>query len=643
MKSTWLSLLTFSFPLAIGACTAADDTTAPTDDPVEVVAARAHLAAIAPEIASSDLEVTRDKLDDLGMTHVRQQQLVDGIPVIGGEAIVHLGPDGALRSISDNLVRGLHVDTTPAITSADAIDRALAASVGAGRETATPTSDLRILRDKDGDHLIWQVAIESLPADDVDHWSKPMVMVDAHSGAVLHSVERIEDAVVNATGTAKYAGTVSIRNWQDATGFWLEDDLRKVGAYSLEHGQPGDTVFHYKHDTGTWGNSYPTAVQAQWALQRTYDYYHGTFSREGIDGNYGPGYVNGLDGGGKLVSGLVSWGTATNNAKWIDPFMVFGDGDGTTFSQLVSLDVVAHEWTHGVTSREANLDGLNETPALNEHLSDVFGAAAEAYNDGGASTNTFLIGEQVYTPGIAGDALRYMGDPAKDGRSLDTWSSSLDSADGHDGAGRRKPRLLPDRQRRLAPAARELPRHRRRSRQRTARLVPRAHAVHDEQRELRAAAQGHVARGGRSVRRRRRDVSRARQRVGSGRHPRHPRVRLRERALQQQHQPGHRADPAERDGLLVERPGLRLPRSPAAERLRPRAVEAGSVVGRVEQGVVCDRSGQQRGGVVLGHVGAVPLGRARDRRLGPVRPRLEMTRGAAISCRSPARSSRRCR
>ena len=123
-------------------------------------------------------------------------------------------------------------------------------------------------------------------------------------------------------------------------------------------------------------------------LERAWDYYKAIYSREGIDGNYGPGYALSKSGdGSKLISGLVHWvdpadaaaGTGTSNAKWIDPYMIFGDGDGSTFSPLVTLDIVAHEWTHGVTSREAGLDGLNETPALNEHISDVFGAAAEAW------------------------------------------------------------------------------------------------------------------------------------------------------------------------------------------------------------------------------------------------------------------------
>jgi Zn-dependent metalloprotease len=65
---------------------------------------------------------------------------------------------------------------------------------------------------------------------------------------------------------------------------------------------------------------------------------------------------------------------------------------------------------HGITERTANLTYSNESGALNESWSDVFGAMVERYAQGQTS-NTWKIGEQCYTPGVAGDALRYMDNP----------------------------------------------------------------------------------------------------------------------------------------------------------------------------------------------------------------------------------------
>ena len=92
--------------------------------------------------------------------------------------------------------------------------------------------------------------------------------------------------------------------------------------------------------------------------------------------------------------------------------MTYGDGNGTTFTPLVTLDIAGHEMTHGITENEANLTYANESGALNESMSDVFGAMVELYARGGSPTSdTWKIGEQAYTPGTSGDALRYMDNP----------------------------------------------------------------------------------------------------------------------------------------------------------------------------------------------------------------------------------------
>jgi Zn-dependent metalloprotease len=428
-----------TFTLALAGCAGEDvppDVAAPPESPATRVA-RAHLAEVIPEIATTDLAVTRERTDAIGMTHVRQQQLVDGVPVLGGEAIVHLGVDGTVRHVTDALIRDLAVDTTPSITADDAIVAALDATIGADVVTARPpVAELRILRDDAGDHLVWRVELEHLPDDDAELWTQPLVLVDAHGGGVLRVTERILDATTNGTGTARYAGSVGFKVWEHDDGkFYLEDNARDLGVFNLQNQGQSAGVARFSDGDNVW-TSDTTAVQAHWALARTWDYYRSVFDRLGIDGSNGPGNIPAKSGQGALQSAKVHWGVNTSNAKWVDPFMVFGDGDaGSDWDPLVSLDIVAHEFAHGVTSREAGLDGSNETPALHEHLSDVFGAAVEAHQAGGVNANTWRLGEQAITPNVAGDALRYLDDPARDGISLDYWTSTLDQEDGHDGAG----------------------------------------------------------------------------------------------------------------------------------------------------------------------------------------------------------------
>jgi bacillolysin len=84
--------------------------------------------------------------------------------------------------------------------------------------------------------------------------------------------------------------------------------------------------------------------------------------------------------------------------------MVYGDGDGSTFIPLSgALDVVAHELTHAVTERTAGLQYSNQSGALNESISDTFGYFLDPAD--------YLVGEDVYTPGVSGDALRSMSNP----------------------------------------------------------------------------------------------------------------------------------------------------------------------------------------------------------------------------------------
>jgi vibriolysin len=100
--------------------------------------------------------------------------------------------------------------------------------------------------------------------------------------------------------------------------------------------------------------------------------------------------------------------------------MVYGDGNGVDSGPLTVLDIVGHEITHAVTERSSNLVYSNESGALNEAMSDIFGASIEAVRDGAVSANTWKVGEECWTPAISGDALRNMADPGQYG-DYDFW------------------------------------------------------------------------------------------------------------------------------------------------------------------------------------------------------------------------------
>lgn len=141
--------------------------------------------------------------------------------------------------------------------------------------------------------------------------------------------------------------------------------------------------------------------QAYDALGATCDFFKNVLGRNSIDGK-----------GTRLVA-TVHFSKSFNNAFWNGKQMVFGDGDNIIFRDFTrSLDVVGHELAHGVTEFTAGLEYHNQSGALNESFSDVFGSLVKQYaRKQTASQADWLIGSEIMAPGINGVALRSMKDP----------------------------------------------------------------------------------------------------------------------------------------------------------------------------------------------------------------------------------------
>ncbi|MFB7253972.1 M4 family metallopeptidase [Streptomyces nojiriensis] len=141
--------------------------------------------------------------------------------------------------------------------------------------------------------------------------------------------------------------------------------------------------------------------QAFDALGLTRDFYKEVFQRDSIDGR------------GMRLDGFVHFGEKVGNAYWDGRRMLFGDGDGLEFGDLTgSLEVIAHELTHGVTDHTSAFEYHKQSGALNESMSDVFGSLVKQWKrKETAEEADWLIGADVWTPGIEGDALRSMKAP----------------------------------------------------------------------------------------------------------------------------------------------------------------------------------------------------------------------------------------
>src|SRR3990172_2901138 len=150
----------------------------------------------------------------------------------------------------------------------------------------------------------------------------------------------------------------------------------------------------------------------------TYDLFKKVFGRNSID-----------DRGMRLDS-TVHYGKDYDNAFWNGQQMVYGDGDGELFNRFtIAIDVIGHELTHGVTEYEAGLEYEDQSGALNESLSDVFGALVKQYKRRQTAKDAdWLIGKGLLARGVKGNALRSMKEP---GTAYDDDVLGTDPQPGH--------------------------------------------------------------------------------------------------------------------------------------------------------------------------------------------------------------------
>ena len=361
-------------------------------------------------------------VDTDGAQHVRVARSFRGMRVIGGDLVVHADRNGNFRDASHTMTRLITLPRSANLSGGRAIQAALAAQGGSTRGKGP---ELVVYARSETPVLAWDVRVFGEQADGTP--SERHVIVDAYSGAVLEAWDDIHTAAASGSGKSLYSGTVGLTTDLVGGTFYLRDPSRG-GNYTLNlnNGTSGGSTFTDADNawgTGLASSTQSAAVDAQYGTAVTWDYYKNVHGRNGIANN-GVGAYN-----------RVHYSTRYNNAFWSDGCfcMTYGDGDGTSFTPLVSLDVAGHEMTHGVTSRTAALVYSGESGGLNEATSDIFGAMVEFYAANASDPGDYLIGEKIYRGGVNG--LRSMINPSSDGRSADCWYSTVKNLDVHYSSG----------------------------------------------------------------------------------------------------------------------------------------------------------------------------------------------------------------
>ncbi|QNS08262.1 M4 family metallopeptidase [Streptomyces xanthii] len=366
-----------------------------------------------------------------GTVHTRYERTYSGIPVLGGDLVVHTAGSGSSKGVTRARKGTVEVATlTPDVPADRAQQQAVSAAEAQGSERTTADGAPRkVIWNVSGRPVLaYETVVGGLQDDGTPN--QLYVITDASTGKKLFEYQ----AVVTATGTGRsqYAGKVALNTARSGSRYQLKDATRG-----------GHKVYNSKHTTGTstgslfidkdntWGDGRASgsatgqtaAVDVAYGAQKTWDFYKDTFGRLGIRNN------------GQAAYSRVHYGDQYQNAFWDDGCfcMTYGDGKANTHP-LTELDVAAHEMTHGVTNSTAGLQYTGESGGLNEATSDIMGTGAEFYAKNRRDAGDYLIGEKIDLKGD-GTPLRHMDRPSKDGASADYWSPSVGSLDVHHSSG----------------------------------------------------------------------------------------------------------------------------------------------------------------------------------------------------------------
>jgi Zn-dependent metalloprotease len=273
-------------------------------------------------------------------------------------------------------------------------------------------------------------------------------IVSANDGRIMAQWDALQTVV--GTGNSQYNGVVPIQTTLSGTTYKMLDSTRGVGGtfggmaitnanHSPESNPQAGSI--YTNTSNTWGdgaqyisggsttnaNGQTAAVNALWGLMNTYDGMKNVLGWSSLDGNNTATYI------------AVHVDNNYDNAFYSDTCKCMFIGDGSSFKNLGSIDVIGHEMGHGVTDATSGLIYSGESGGLNESNSDINGEMIEAYARAGgtgsvipATGNDWKMGVEISKTGTP---LRWMYKPSLDGSSPNAWSSTIKNLNVHYNSG----------------------------------------------------------------------------------------------------------------------------------------------------------------------------------------------------------------
>lgn len=363
--------------------------------------------------AQFELKEKSEFTDKLGIQHFRYQLQSNGVALAYSWLNVHI-KSGKVYRINGKFNLDVPSTSVPFVNESSALSNALN-SVGATQyKWELPAEENRLKHEQNNPNATYfpegkltYVTQDNVPNASLklawmfsvyahDPLGRQNIYVDASNGTILFKENLLHHADVNGTAQTKYSGTQSIVSDSYNGSYRLRESGRGNGirTYNMQQGTSYGSAIDFTDSDNIWNNvnafQDEAATDAHWGAEMTYDYLSIKHNRNSIDGN------------GYALYSYVHYDANYGNAFWDGYRMTYGDGAGST-TAYTALDIAGHEIAHGLTTNSANLVYQNESGALNESFSDIFGATIENYAR--PSNYNWLIGEDI------GYVIRSMSNP----------------------------------------------------------------------------------------------------------------------------------------------------------------------------------------------------------------------------------------
>ena len=402
---------------------------------------------------------TFSNIDETGRKHEHFQQYYKGLKVEFGVIITH-SLNNEVYMINGEVYNASTLNVTPTINNKQAFNNIIDVNKNAKYLWENPNDAAAMNYEKPSGEL---VILPNVITGEVNlaykfdiYTTEPLsrneIYIDAHSGKIIYNnpiIKHLDDfsnqplinnivtpTPVSVTGLAnstKYSGVRSIKTTLDAgtNKYILKDDTRGGGIQTFNSARTTNyPTTNFSDNDNNWttneyNNTYQDqgALDAHWGAEMTYDFWKNIFNRKSYDDN------------DTMLKSYVHYrstaGSSLVNAFWNGSVMSYGDGNASVHI-LTALDVCGHEIGHGVCAATANLAYQNQSGAINEGLSDIWGACVEQYGRIGTLTGPYAAAVFTIAEDLGNSPFRSMNAPLSHGNP-DTYLGTNWTTTGDEG------------------------------------------------------------------------------------------------------------------------------------------------------------------------------------------------------------------